>query len=220
MPLRVDEFGRFLPCEPDPEDAEPDPEEWEVFLYGQCHALALVLHEATGWPVVSLGDGTHFAVQASDGRLVDITGLNEMADLESQWGQAALTTTDHIWSLVHGAYMETPELELACAAAVDVLDGLLDEVPAVTPDDVLAHEPLGVTHLSVLATAHRLDDEPYVPDLDDLGQELRNVAYETRVAVLAEVVERLVGEGLLDDDGDGYWITEDGVAALANAGWT
>ena len=56
----------------------------KAFTSGQCHALALALHEHTGWGIVGLFDvdydddkyGTpnHVAVQSPDG-LVDIKGL-------------------------------------------------------------------------------------------------------------------------------------------------
>ena len=51
-----------------------------VFTRGQCHSLALALHEATGWPIfgdfVSEYDDTpdHVFVQAPDGRFVDVEG--------------------------------------------------------------------------------------------------------------------------------------------------
>lgn len=56
-----------------------------VFTMGQCHALALALHEATGWQIVGCDDDEwdpergpkHFAVRHPSGRLLDIAGLSE-----------------------------------------------------------------------------------------------------------------------------------------------
>lgn len=65
----------------------------DAYLAGQCHALALALHERTGWPLFSVGPSTcyceahdddsdgvcscqveHLAVRSPDGLLVDIYG--------------------------------------------------------------------------------------------------------------------------------------------------
>lgn len=78
-----------------------------AFKSGQCHALALAMHERTGWPIVSVGaeeccydedcpddddsDGVcscqiqHLAVQRPDGHLVDIEGPKPEEDfMEAQ----------------------------------------------------------------------------------------------------------------------------------------
>jgi len=52
-----------------------------AYTSGQCHALSLALHEATGWPIVGAEDEEldicHFFVRTPDGRLVDITGAHD-----------------------------------------------------------------------------------------------------------------------------------------------
>jgi hypothetical protein len=72
----------------------------QVFEWGWCHALALELHERTGWPLVGLrgpdrpagagertppsyrGELDHFAVQRpSDGHIVDVRGARPVADV-------------------------------------------------------------------------------------------------------------------------------------------
>lgn len=55
-----------------------------VFTRGQCHALALAIHDETGWPIVGIaGDGNHHpghcAIERPDGRIIDITGYAEYA---------------------------------------------------------------------------------------------------------------------------------------------
>lgn len=53
-----------------------------VFTQGQCHTLALALHEQTGWPLVvdarhgDFYDWGHVCVQHPDAGLVDISGLS------------------------------------------------------------------------------------------------------------------------------------------------
>lgn len=52
-----------------------------AYTQGQCHALALALHEATGWPIIGAEDEEldvcHFFVRTPDGLLLDITGAHE-----------------------------------------------------------------------------------------------------------------------------------------------
>jgi hypothetical protein len=75
----------------------------DAFRTGQCHALALALHERTGWPLVVIGPKeccydedcmdeetdstgacgcqvTHIAVQRPDGQVVDIDGTVPVDD--------------------------------------------------------------------------------------------------------------------------------------------
>lgn len=65
-----------------------------AFAQGQCHALALALHERTGWPVIVLeddeADAIHFAVQTPDGRALDITGCHDLEEFQEGWGAAYL----------------------------------------------------------------------------------------------------------------------------------
>lgn len=64
----------------------------ELFLYAQCQMLALALHEQTGWPLwvaeQQLPSGTwawvHVAVQAPDGRWLDIDGPRDGQEV-SDW---------------------------------------------------------------------------------------------------------------------------------------
>jgi hypothetical protein len=80
-----------------------------VFLYGGCAALAIALHDATGWPLVAItdadnchdghigmgGSAMHWTVRHPSGRLLDVLGLHDEDDLvdgyhdDADEGQAA-----------------------------------------------------------------------------------------------------------------------------------
>jgi hypothetical protein len=72
--------GRRWPVEPGVLDERAR----AAFLHGQCHALALAVHEVTGWPIVGAEDESldicHFLVRVPDGRLLDITGARTLAE--------------------------------------------------------------------------------------------------------------------------------------------
>ena len=57
------------------------------FTLGQCHGLALAVHERTGWPMVGAYNGNgvcqHVLVVDDQGRLVDITGARTRAQVLS-----------------------------------------------------------------------------------------------------------------------------------------
>ena len=59
------------------------------YLNGQCHALALVIHERTGWPIVGARSGAwsvwHVAVRHPSGRLLDVEGLHTQAAFVERW---------------------------------------------------------------------------------------------------------------------------------------
>jgi hypothetical protein len=56
-----------------------------AFTLGQCHGMALALHERTGWPMVAAYDAhgscQHVLANAGDDRFVDITGARSRAQL-------------------------------------------------------------------------------------------------------------------------------------------
>lgn len=64
-----------------------------AYLNGQCHALAMSIHEATGWPLWMIGhtryecgDPDHWAVATPDGRLLDIAGAQSVEHMVKVWG--------------------------------------------------------------------------------------------------------------------------------------
>lgn len=69
-----------------------------AFKHGACGALAIALHDATGWPVASVtdshnvmdgramgGSALHWTVLRPDGMLVDVDGAHEPADLVEEY---------------------------------------------------------------------------------------------------------------------------------------
>ena len=85
----------------DPERLTPgviDGAAQHAFKTGACGALAIAIHDATGWPVVAItdahnvhgdraggGSALHWAVQRPDGKLIDIDGPHDPVDLVSEY---------------------------------------------------------------------------------------------------------------------------------------
>lgn len=89
----------------DPSSLQPgvlDAHALHAFRHGACEALAIALHDATGWPLVMItdfwnvhgdpdrfgiaqagvgGSGAHWVVRADDGRLVDVDGAHDPGEL-------------------------------------------------------------------------------------------------------------------------------------------
>src|SRR3954451_5967462 len=68
------------------------------FTFGQCHGMALALHERMGWPLVATYDTNntpqHVLAESGDDQLIDITGARTQADLLSARNVAAVKTID------------------------------------------------------------------------------------------------------------------------------
>jgi hypothetical protein len=73
-----------------------------VFKYGACGALAIAMHDATGWPIVAItdahnvydgraggGSALHWAVRRPDGKLIDIDGAHEAEALVEEYSPEA-----------------------------------------------------------------------------------------------------------------------------------
>ena len=71
-----------------------DPAARQAFKYGACSALAIVLHDATGWPIIAItdhhnvhdidgekvaggGSALHWCVRTPSGQLLDVDGLHD-----------------------------------------------------------------------------------------------------------------------------------------------
>lgn len=80
-----------------------------AFRFGACGALAIALHDATGWPIVAItdhdnvfdghlgmGSAMHWAVLRLDGKVIDVDGAHDPDELVAEYhaaaddGQAAL----------------------------------------------------------------------------------------------------------------------------------
>lgn len=67
-------------------------------MQGACGALAIAVHDATGWPIVAItdshnvfdgmaggGSALHWTVEHPSGKLLDIEGLHDSEDLVSEY---------------------------------------------------------------------------------------------------------------------------------------
>ena len=74
-----------------------------VFMHGGCAALAIALHDETGWPLVAItdadnchdghigmgGSALHWTVRHPSGQLLDILGLHTQDDLVAEFHDVA-----------------------------------------------------------------------------------------------------------------------------------
>ena len=126
-----------------------------AFKYGGCGALALALHDATGWPIVAItdhhnvfedglaggGSALHWTVRHPDGRLIDIDGAHDPEELVETYhgdaddGQAAagLSSREDVveW------YIECQGEPIPVALAASFVSPLLE---AIRKKDLLASE--------------------------------------------------------------------------------
>jgi hypothetical protein len=97
----------------------------EVYTYGQCHALALVLHEEAGLPLVGLWLAGHWfedaeynttpdhvVVELPDGDLLDIGGPGAILRYRGGRTEGHPVTKAEVLGYQHRDYME-PNLEAA-----------------------------------------------------------------------------------------------------------
>lgn len=74
-----------------------------AFKYGACGALAIAIHDATGWPIVAItdhhnvfedgtaggGSALHWTVRRPDKKLIDVDGAHDQDDLVEQYHDEA-----------------------------------------------------------------------------------------------------------------------------------
>lgn len=89
-------------CTPDPANLTPGVlggYALRAFKYGACGALAIAIHDATGWPIVAItdhhnvfedgtaggGSALHWTVRRPDGMLVDIDGAHSAEELVEEY---------------------------------------------------------------------------------------------------------------------------------------
>lgn len=81
-----------------------------VFTHGQCHSLALALHEATGWDIVGVGYGgtpDHVGVLSPRGRVLDITGYVSPDDWTDEvGGELSYHAADELYGAFDGDYRD------------------------------------------------------------------------------------------------------------------
>lgn len=93
-----------------------------AFTHGGCDALAIALHDRTGWPIAAIADhhnvhgdragggsALHWTVLHPSGRLLDIDGLHDPADLveryhgdaddgQAAWGISSRADAEEWWN--------------------------------------------------------------------------------------------------------------------------
>lgn len=126
-----------------------------AFKYGGCGALALALHDATGWPIVAItdhhnvfedgqaggGSALHWTVRHPDGRLIDIDGAHDPDELVEAYhgdaddGQAAAGKSCR--EDVVEWYIECQGEPIPVALAASFVSPLLD---AIRTQDAIASE--------------------------------------------------------------------------------
>lgn len=159
----------------------PNPSVEDVLEWGYCHALAVELHDRTGWPVVGLrgpdrpydggsrippgyrGEIEHFAVQRPDGLVVDVRGARPLAEV----GNYTITTNVDLDYLRNPADMENPAdvADLVRQVADRLLDGAQETTstpPAAVPELVSASYPTSLRD-SLLQSSRSTDSAMPAP---------------------------------------------------------
>ncbi|MEU1663611.1 hypothetical protein ABZ547_08345 [Streptomyces sparsogenes] len=107
-----------------------------AFKYGACGGLAIALHDATGWPIVSVGsyegEALHYMVRCPAGRLVDIEGAHTDDDVTLEYepdaddGIVTLadTSRDAVWSWYRDEQGEPVRMDVVRSIASRVLEGI------------------------------------------------------------------------------------------------
>lgn len=111
-----------------------------VFTTGQCHALALALHERTGWPIrvlaygrkgAAVTSGNHLVVVDPDGNAVDIEGRRPLAEAKRQWGlgRAIPVSPGYVQKMADGSFGVDGWCDLDMNAARMMVDTVLEAYP-------------------------------------------------------------------------------------------
>lgn len=107
-------------------------------LQGQCHALALALHEQTGWPIRAVVDEQddirHLVVEAPDGRLLDASGAHPRQAMAEAWeAEIAPLDAERARGLEAEGTWRAPALELARSMVAPALEYVDGARPALEP---------------------------------------------------------------------------------------
>lgn len=141
-----------MSVQPDPRNLTPgllDGYALRAFKYGACGALAIAVHDATGWPIYAVtdahnvfedgqaggGSALHWVVQRPDGAFVDVDGVHTAPELVAQYegeaddGEAAVgrSTRADAWEWYGEAQGAPVPINLA-ATFVEVVLRKADEM--------------------------------------------------------------------------------------------
>ena len=117
--------GRWLPAGEIEEGLTPgqlDGRAERVFTHGGCDALAIAMHDATGWPVVAItdshnvhegraggGSAMHWGVRHPSDAFVDVDGMHDQEEItrsydgdaddgEAAWGLSTRADAEEWWN--------------------------------------------------------------------------------------------------------------------------
>lgn len=108
------------------------------FSQGQCHALAMALHEETGWPLVVVADWLeqvdHVAVRTPEGRIIDGAGVHDPDAFAEAWdGDVLEVSAQRLRELTASATWREPALDVARTMVAAVLGYRSGERPSREP---------------------------------------------------------------------------------------
>lgn len=116
-----------------------------AFSSGQCHALALTVHEQTGWPLRAIEDDdadiVHVYIETPDGRALDIAGVHANRDeYVASWGSYdEPVDREHVLDLVDSGGWRVPNVDIAktfVPSLLEYVDGGRDNLAPPGIDDV------------------------------------------------------------------------------------
>lgn len=201
-----------------------------AFLQGQCHALALALHEETGWPIRWIesddGEPNHCFVITPDEHALDIAGRHDLDEMTEAWGAwPEDVTAEDLRALPRGqGGWRIPDVEAARAFVPAVLK-LNDDSKELSPPGIDSL-PEGEAAGNALESFSVLDREGQRHELPtgELNEDTRRfLAAEQSYALAFELTHQLTGSGwrvgveqISDDELHAYAVNEDqGVAVDA-----
>ena len=111
-----------------------------LFTCGQCHRLAEVLNDVTGWPICAFWDkeyyddrgdfSIHAFVQTPARKYLDITGLHTATEMKQEWGEYEIRKVTDFWPLEDWApYMDDERIPRAWEIAPLVLAHHYKRIP-------------------------------------------------------------------------------------------
>jgi hypothetical protein len=103
-----------------------DEEARTAYTEGQCHALAMALHQVNGWTLYEVGtDGwccpDHWMVKTPDDLYVDIEGAHTYEEVLGAWGPIRRADAAR-WHEVNACCYVVPDLDAASAFVQAVTD--------------------------------------------------------------------------------------------------
>jgi hypothetical protein len=148
---------------PDPTKLTPgvlDGYAQRAFKYGACGALAIAIHDSTGWPIYAVtdshnvfedgqaggGSALHWVVRRPDGALIDVDGVHTADELADEYsgeaddGEAAVGRSSRAdaWEW-YGESQGEPVPVSVAAGFVDVVLRQAEEMKPMVPPAPVAH---------------------------------------------------------------------------------